>query len=100
MKSTISEFIADRWVSWLMELAVLLIVAYFAISETRKTAEQTREMLKRYDTAISAFAAERTKAVDSAAASAYDAARSKAKSISREDLIEALKALKADKTEK
>jgi len=81
-----------------MELAVLLLIAYFTISETRKTAEQTREMLKRYDAAISTYAKERTKAVDSAVASAYEAASVKAKSVSREDLIEMLKALKADKT--
>ena len=97
MKSTVRQFIADRWVSWLMELVILLVIAYFTISETRKTAEQTRAMLQKYDAAISAYAAQRAEAVDSAVTAAYEAARTKAGSISRDDVMHALEALKAEK---
>lgn len=69
-----------------MELAVLSVVAYFAISETRKTAEQTREMLARYDVAISQFAAQKSEAVDSVVAEAYESAKGKAKSMSIDDV--------------
>ncbi len=85
-KSGFAKFISERWVSWVMELAVLSIVAYFAISETRKTAEQTRQMLTRYDAAISQFAAQKSEVVDSAVADAYSSAKENAKSISIDDV--------------
>lgn len=98
-KSSIAKFIAERWVSWLMELAVLSVVAYFTISETHKTAEQTREMLAKYDAAISQYAAQKTEAVDSAVSQAYEAAREKAKSISPDNVRNLLKRKNDDEDE-
>ena len=97
MKSPVAHFVAERWVSWLIELTVLAIVAYFTISETRKTAEQTRMMLAKYDAAISQYAAEKAEAVDSTAAAAIDAVQEKAGSITKEDVIRLLEALKEEK---
>ena len=56
------EFVKNHIVSWIIELAILAVVATVTISEVRKTNEQTREML----TAISNFAAERQEAVGDA----------------------------------
>lgn len=56
------EFIANNIVSWIIEIAILAVIAAVTISEVRKTNEQTREML----TAISDFAAERQEAVGEA----------------------------------
>ena len=100
MRTAVGKFVTERWVSWTIELAVLSIVAYFTISETRKTAEQTRAMLEKYDAAISAYAEEKTQTVDAAVVSAYEAARAKAGSVTREDLIKALEALKSEEKER
>ena len=56
----IKQFIADKWVSWVIEISIMSIVAFFIISETRATAEQTRAMLAKYDKAISKFASEKS----------------------------------------
>ncbi len=85
-ESKIRDYILDRWVSWLLELTVLGVVAYFAIAETRKTSEQTRAMLAKYDAAISKFAAEKSEAVDEAIGSGFESAKEKAKSIKVEDI--------------
>ena len=90
-KSTVMKFIADRWVSWVLELCVLSVIAFYTISETRQTAEQTREMLAKYDAAISQFAAEKSVAVDEAVSDAYSAAKDKAKSMSLSDVKNLLK---------
>lgn len=95
-KSTVVKFIADRWVSWVLELTVLSVIAFYTISETRKTAEQTREMLTRYDAAISQFAAEKSGAVDEAVSEAYSAAKDKAKSITLNDVKSLLKSDQSD----
>ena len=55
-------FIANNWVSWVIELTILGVVGMITIGEVRKTNEQTREMLS----AISAFAADRQEAVGDA----------------------------------
>lgn len=39
--SKIKAFIINHWVSWVIEIAILGVVAYFTIAETRKTAEKT-----------------------------------------------------------
>lgn len=85
-RSKTTTFIADRWVSWLIELLVLGVIAFFTIAETRKTAEQTRAMLSKYDAAISEYAAQKTEAIDSAAASIIERTKQKAGSISRDDV--------------
>ncbi len=92
--SGISDFVADRWVSWVMELVVLSLIAYFTISENRKTAEQTREMLARYDAAVSAYAARTAEAVDQTVSSAVSSSREAARTVTKEDLKEMLEALK------
>lgn len=73
MESKIKTFIAERIVSWTLELAVLVVVGFIAISETRKTAEETRAvlhqtqaMLVRYDKAVSAFASGKAGQLDGA----------------------------------
>lgn len=53
MKFDLKEFVANNIASWVIEIAILSIVATVTISEVRKTNEQTREML----TAVSQFAA-------------------------------------------
>ena len=53
MKFDLKEFVANNIASWVIEIAILSIVATVTISEVRKTNEQTREMLE----AVSAFAA-------------------------------------------
>ena len=53
MKFNVKEFVANNIASWIIEIAILSIVATVTISEVRKTNEQTREML----TAVSQFAA-------------------------------------------
>lgn len=53
MKFNVKEFVANNIASWIIEIAILSIVATITISEVRKTNEQTREML----TAVSQFAA-------------------------------------------
>ena len=62
MKAKILAYLADHCVTWVIELSILSIIGFVTISETRKTAEQTREML----TAITAFASDRSEAVSSA----------------------------------
>ena len=84
--SKVLSYIANHWVSWLIEITILCIVAYFTISETRKTAEQTRQMLAKYDAAISQYASEKTKALDSAVGSGLDSAKEKAKNIKTDDV--------------
>lgn len=83
--SKAGQFVADRWVSWAMELTVLCVVAFFTIYEARKTNEQTREMLARYDAAITRYATDKTQALDSAVATGIQAAKEKARSVTVED---------------
>ncbi len=85
-RRTVAEFIANHWVSWMIELLILGIVAYFTISETRKTAEQTREMLAKYDAAISQYAKDKTQILDNAAHQAIEAAKEKAGGVKLEDV--------------
>ena len=91
------EFIANNWVSWFIEIFLLGVVAYFTISVTSKTAEQTREMLSRYDAAISQYAKDKTQAVDEVAAGAVEAAKDRARSVKLEDVKGIIKSLKPEK---
>lgn len=93
-ENTVAKFIADRWVSWLMEFTVLLVIAYFTISETRKTQEHTREMLSKYDAVISQYASEKSKALDQAMSSGAKSIKQKAESLSIEDVKSMLKEIK------
>ena len=97
--SSMSDFIADRWVSWMLELLVLGLIAYFTISENRKTAEQTREMLARYDAAVSAYAARTTQAVDQTVSDAVASSKEAAKTITKKDVEELLKSMKENDVE-
>lgn len=65
------EFIANHAVSWVIEIAILSIIAFVTINETRKTAEQTREML----TTVSQFVANQREPIESAIKSVTDEAK-------------------------
>ena len=80
--SRVWGFIASHWVSWVIEIVILSTIAYFTISETRKTAEQTREMLAKYDAAITKYATEKTAAIDDAFAEGKEAVKEKASKLS------------------
>ncbi|MEX0289753.1 MAG: hypothetical protein AB3N63_03550 [Puniceicoccaceae bacterium] len=82
------EFVSDRWVSWLIEILILGTIAFFTISETRRTAEQTREMLARYDAAISGYTAQKAQKIDESAGNATEALKEKLKNLSKEDIKE------------
>jgi hypothetical protein len=73
---------------------VLGAIAYFTIAETRKTAEQTREMLARYDKVISRYAYEKTQATDSTVSGAVESTRETAASITAEDVQKFINDLK------
>lgn len=77
----ITNFVAQHWVSWIIEIVILSIIAYFTIAETRKTAEQTREMIGRFEASISKYASEKTEALDSAAAESYESLKAKTKEL-------------------
>jgi len=98
-KGGIAAFVADRWVSWLIELAVLGVIAYFTIAETRKTAEQTREMITKYDKAISLYASQKTEAIDATVSSAIDTTKKKVSSITTDDVKGFIDKLKAPEAE-
>ncbi len=98
--STVTNFVAERWVSWLLELSVLGGVAYFAIAETHKTAEQTRVLLAKYDAAISAYAKDKTEAVDAATTAAVEQIKHKADGMTKQNVIDVLSAMKKSQAEK
>lgn len=89
--SSVKDFIINHWVSWLIEILILSAVAYFTISETRKTAEQTRAMLAKYDAAISQYAADKSKVIDQSVKSGFDSAKEKAKKVTVDDIKSLLK---------
>jgi hypothetical protein len=95
-KNKIVEFIVNHWVSWVIEIAILGVIAYFTIAETRKTAEQTRAMLAKYDAAVSQYAKEKSQALDEAAVGAVESAKEKAKSVKIEDVKGLIKSFKSD----
>jgi len=98
-RSKTATFIADRWVSWLIELLVLGVIAFFTIAETRKTAEQTRAMLSKYDATISEYAAQKTEAMDSAAAAIIERTKEKAGAMTKEDVKSLIDQMKRAKPE-
>lgn len=71
--SKVKDFVVNNIASWIIEIAILGVVATVTISEVRKTNEQTREML----TAISDFAGERKEGI----ANAVDSITSEAQNI-------------------
>lgn len=95
----IAAFVADRGVSWLIELIVLAVIAYFTIAETRKTAKQTRAMLDKYDKAISQYVSQKTESIDSTVTATVDATKKKMSSITTEDVKSFINDLKTEKTE-
>ena len=60
--SKVVAFITAHAVSWVIEIAILSVIAFITIGEVKKTNEQTREML----TAVSQFVGERQEAVGDA----------------------------------
>lgn len=95
--STIMGYLTDHWVSRALEITVLGVVAYYSISETRKTAEMTRQMLAKYDAAISTYAKEKSEIVDETASAAAQKIKEKADAINKENVIEVLQSLKKSK---
>lgn len=71
MKNKAVQFIINNWVSWVIEISILGVIATFTISEVQKTNEQTRQML----TAVSNFASARQEGVGKAIDSIADEAR-------------------------
>lgn len=71
MKGKVIDFIIKNWVSWVIEISILGIIATITIGEVRKTNEQTRQML----TAVSNFAAARQEGVGEAIDAIADEAR-------------------------
>ena len=95
----IKLFIINHWVSCLIELIILGVVASFTIYETHKTAEQTREMLARYDAAITQFAKDRTQIVDKTVSDNYHATKEKVTKMKMDDVKKFFKKYKDDTEE-
>ena len=74
-------FIVNHWVSWVIEIAILSVVAYITIAETRKTAEQTRDMLARFEASVAKYASEKSQKIDAATASGFEATKAKTKAV-------------------
>ena len=97
--SKVLSYLANHAVSWTLELLVLGVVAWYTISETRKTAQQTREMLTKYDAVISAYAKEKSEVVDHAASAAVAKIKQKADGMTKETVIDVLQSLKKPQVE-
>lgn len=82
---SIGKFIADRCVSWVIELIILGVIAFFTISEVQKTNEQTREMLARYDAAITKYATEKSAVIDNAASAAAETIKGKSEAVNMDN---------------
>lgn len=95
--SKVLSYLANHAVSWTLELLVLGVVAWYSISETRKTAQQTREMLAKYDAVISTYAKEKSEVVDQAASAAVAQIKQKADGVTKENVIDVLQSLKQAK---
>jgi len=90
----VKAFIAAHFVSWIIEIGILSVVAVLTINQVTQTNEQTREML----TSIQEFAAERKEAVGGA----IDSVATQAKEVKLEgkvDVGDYLKKLYKDKVE-
>ena len=92
--NSITSFIANHWVSWLIEFTIMGTIAWYTISETRQTAQETRDMLHRFEAAIAQFGSNAAEKTNAAAAESYQAIKDKAGSISAEDLTNMIKALR------
>lgn len=67
--SKVGSYIADKMVSWVIEIAILAVVAVITISEVRETNAKTQELLTQTQgmlTAISEFAGGRSEAAGAA----------------------------------
>ena len=67
----VMAFVSAHFVSWIIEISILSVIAVITIGEVRQTNEQTRQML----TAISEFVGERKEAVGNAIDSIADEAQ-------------------------
>ncbi len=76
----IAQFIIDHWVSWLIEIVFMAMIAFYTIQitveEARKTGEQTREMIAQWDARISKYASDKTKAIDKTVSSSVNSVKS------------------------
>ena len=57
------KFIADHIVSWILEVIMVSVIGFFSIQEIRKTGEETREIIHKYDKAISSTAVDAKKEI-------------------------------------
>lgn len=64
------DTIANNWVSWVLEIIVMSVIAFYTISENQKTQERTRLMIDNFEKSISAYASDKSKALDDAASAA------------------------------
>lgn len=90
------NFIAQHWISWLIEIVIMAVIAYATIAETRKTAEQTRQMLARFEASVAKYASEKSEVIDQAAAESFDAAKASTKKIDAATLRNLLDQLKRE----
>ena len=65
-ESRFKEIVLNNWVAWVIEALLLGVVSAYTIYETRKTAEQTRDMLQRFESSVSNFAQKKSSNIDSA----------------------------------
>ena len=97
--SKIVDVIANNWVSWMLELIVLSVIAFYTINENKKTQEHTRQMITNFETKITAYASDKAKALDDAAL----AAKAEVKNVFKPDgtsFMDRAKKLLADKESK
>jgi len=67
--SKVGSYIADKLVSWIIEIAILAVVATITISEVRETNAKTQELLTQTQgmlASISEFAGDRSEAAGAA----------------------------------
>ena len=94
MKNKIIGFIINHWVSWSIEIVAMLAIAFFTISEAKKTGEETRAILLRFEEKIGNYASGKAEAVENAVSSGKEAVKEKFSEIDKEDIKEAAEATK------
>ena len=85
----VKQFIVNHWVSWLIEIIILGVIAGYAIHETRKTAELTREIMRKYDAAVTQFVVEKRQVVGDAVSKSVEVTKEsveRAKTVSVENV--------------
>lgn len=82
----VKDFVKAHIVSWIIEIVILSVIAFYTISETQKTAQQTRDIMTKYDAAISQYFSDKTKVIDNVAKEGYTATKDKLKNVDVEDV--------------